>query len=259
MNAEDVGNYWEANAPSWTEQVRKGLDVYRDLVNTPAFLELLPDVTGLDGLDIGCGEGANTRILAKRGARMSAIDISPSFVDAAKKYEPETAISYLVADAASLPFSASSFNFTTAFMSLMDMPNQQTVLAEAHRVTKPGGFLQFSILHPCFVPSRRKAVRDEKGEATGVLIMDYFTETNGEVEQWHFSALPASDRNAQAPFAVPRFHRTLATWVDYICKAGWKIEAICEPSASPEAARQNPIVADTRIAPLFLIVRCRRS
>ena len=37
---------------------------------------MLPDVRGLAGLDIGCGEGHNTRLLAGRGARLTAIDIS---------------------------------------------------------------------------------------------------------------------------------------------------------------------------------------
>jgi trans-aconitate methyltransferase len=41
-----------------------GHDIYRDHLNTPAFFAMLPDVEGLAGLDIGCGEGHNTRLLA---------------------------------------------------------------------------------------------------------------------------------------------------------------------------------------------------
>ena len=37
---------------------------------------MLPDVRGLLGLDIGCGEGHNTRLLAGRGARVVAVDIA---------------------------------------------------------------------------------------------------------------------------------------------------------------------------------------
>ncbi len=46
---------------------RAGFDVYRDALNTPAFLAVLPDVRGQRGLDVGCGEGHNTRLLAERG------------------------------------------------------------------------------------------------------------------------------------------------------------------------------------------------
>ena len=41
---------------------------YRDYLNTPAFFDMLTDVNGLFGLDIGCSEGRNTRLLAERGA-----------------------------------------------------------------------------------------------------------------------------------------------------------------------------------------------
>jgi trans-aconitate methyltransferase len=68
MDHEEVGRYWDANAEAWTELVRAGYDHYRDGLNTPAFLEMLPDVEGLAGLDVGCGEGHNTRLVAERGA-----------------------------------------------------------------------------------------------------------------------------------------------------------------------------------------------
>lgn len=80
MDHEEVGRYWDENADVWTELVRAGYDHYRDGLNTPAFLDMLPDVNSLSGLDVGCGEGHNTRLLAQRGARMTAIDISKSFI-----------------------------------------------------------------------------------------------------------------------------------------------------------------------------------
>ncbi len=67
MDHEEVGCYWDENAEVWTELVRSGYDHYRDGLNTPAFLEMLPDVNGLSGLDVGCGEGHNTP--SARGAR----------------------------------------------------------------------------------------------------------------------------------------------------------------------------------------------
>ena len=70
MDHIEVGRYWNRNADAWTALARAGYDVYRDHLNTPAFLAMLPEVAGLSGLDIGCGEGHNTRLLARRGARM---------------------------------------------------------------------------------------------------------------------------------------------------------------------------------------------
>ena len=150
MDHSQVGRYWDGNADTWTKLSRAGYDVYRDHLNTPAFFEMLPDVDGLQGLDIGCGEGHNTRQLAQRGAWGSAIDISQVFVRHAKALEDQEAlgIRYQVASAVELPFADSVFDFATGFMSFMDIAETGIVLGEAHRVLQPGGFLQFSITHP---------------------------------------------------------------------------------------------------------------
>ena len=66
---------------AWTALTRGGYDVYRDLVNTPAFLAMLPPIEGLLCLDLGCGEGHNTRMLANQGARAVAVDISDSLIE----------------------------------------------------------------------------------------------------------------------------------------------------------------------------------
>src|ERR671916_3059740 len=87
MDHEEVGRYWDGNAEAWTELVRAGYDHYRDGLNTPAFLAMLPGVDGFAGLDLGCGEGHNTRLLAERGARMTGIDISPALVRHAREAE----------------------------------------------------------------------------------------------------------------------------------------------------------------------------
>jgi SAM-dependent methyltransferase len=260
MDPSIVAAHWEANAEAWTRHSRAGYDVYRDALNTPAFLAMLPPIDGLEGLDIGCGEGSNTRQLARWGAKMTAVDIAPTFLRHAQ--DSETAdplgIRYQLGDSMALPFADASFDFATAFMSLMDMPNQHAVLGQAQRVLRPGGFLQFSILHPCFVPPRRRNIRDAEGVPRAVEVADYFEETNGAVETWWFSSLPAEERGEVEPFRVPRFHRTLSDWVSMIVDAELVIDAFGEPRATEAQAAAEPIIADTRVAPIFLHVRARR-
>ncbi|RVU14769.1 class I SAM-dependent methyltransferase [Methylobacterium oryzihabitans] len=260
MQDRDVAECWEANADAWTRHVRAGFDIYRDALNTPAFLAMLPRVSGLSGLDIGCGEGANTRQIARLGAIMQGIDVAPTFVRHARTAEAAEplGIVYQTADGTNLPFEENGFDFATAFMSLMDIPDQAKVLREAHRVVRRGGFLQFSILHPCFVPAYRKVLRDGDGKTRAVEVGGYFDRIDGRVDTWWFSTLSADAREKDAPFRIPRFHRTLSEWVKMICEAGWVIEQFAEPCADAELAEREPVVADTRVVPISLIIRARK-
>src|SRR5215207_6062875 len=212
MDHEEVGRYWDENAEVWTELVRAGYDHYRDGLNTPAFFEMLPDVRGLSGLDVGCGEGHNTRLLAGRGARMTGIDISRTFIHHAREAEERQppGIRYEVTSAVDLPFDEASFDFATAFMSLMDIPETERVLGEAFRVLRPGGFLQFSIGHRCFATPHHKNLRDDSGHAYAHEVGDYFCKREGQVEEWIFSAAPPEVQEGLRAFRVPCFTQTLS-------------------------------------------------
>ena len=175
MNDYEAGRCWESNAEAWTRLARAGWDVFRDHINTPAFFEMLPPVAGLRGLDIGCGEGHNTRLLKERGAAVYAFDIAPAFVRRAAEAGGE--IAWAVASAQALPFPSGAFDFATAFMTLMDVPAPDEALRETARVLKPGGWLQFSISHPCFDTPHRRKVRDANGRAVAIETGGYFDKT----------------------------------------------------------------------------------
>jgi hypothetical protein len=98
-------------------------------------------------------------------------------------------------------------------------------------------------------------LRDRRGRDRAVELAGYFDEMSGEIETWWFSNAPREEREAVAPFRVPRFHRTLGSWVGMICRAGFVIQEFGEPSASEELASEIPFIADTRVAALFLHAR----
>lgn len=266
MDDREVGRYWDANAEAWTALSRAGYDVYRDLVNTPAFLRLLGDVAGLRGLDVGCGEGHNTRLLARAGAKMMAIDISETFLGHARQAEADEplGINYRLASAQALPFDDASFDLATAFMSLMDVPQPGRAIAEIARVLAPGGLFQFSITHPCFQTPQWRWIRDEAGRRTGVVCGDYFGPTgdggagDGRIDEWTFGAAPPEARAGLPPFSIPRFDRTLEWWINTLRDAGFAIDRIAEPCADEATVAAHPAVADTRIVAYFLHIRCRK-
>jgi SAM-dependent methyltransferase len=253
----EIAAQWEANAPGWIELSRAGFDVYRDLVNTPAFLALLPEVAGLRCLDIGCGEGHNTRLVAGRGASVVAVDLVWPFLVAAAA-ERARPVAYARADATSLPFVDATFDAVTAFMSIMDVADPEGALVEVFRVLRPGGFVQFSIGHPATTTPVRRWVTDEEGRRRALAVGDYFSQ-GVLTESWTFGEAPAELRERHPPFMVSSARRTLSGWLNAVIAAGFVIEAVAEPYADPVTAAAHPEVADTAIVPYFLIVRARRQ
>lgn len=260
MDHEAAGRYWNDNAEVWTTLARGGYDVYRDHLNTPAFFAALPEVRGHSGLDIGCGEGHNTRLLAGRGALVSAIDISEIFIDHARAEEARAplGIDYRVASMVELPFEDGAFDFAIACMSLMEAPETERVLSEAFRVLRPGGFLQCSIEHPCFATRHRRNLRNAEGTTYAFEIGDYYQPLNGEIEEWIFGAAPAEVKAGMRRFRIPRFTRTLSTWLTMMIHAGFVIEYVGEPRPSDETVRAYPSLQDAQVIAYFLHLRLRK-
>jgi len=260
MDHEEVGRFWNANADVWTKLARAGYDVYRDYLNTPAFFDMLPNVAGLAGLDSGCGEGHNTRLLAKRGAQVTAIDIAENYISNARQVEAHEplGIDYRVASAVNLPFADATFDFATAFMSFMDIPETDQVLAEARRVLKPGGFLQFSISHPCFDTLHRRNLRDAHGLTYAIEVGDYFRNLDGEIDEWLFGAAPLHVKQGLPKFKTPRFTRTISQWLNLLINTGFQLERVAEPRPSDATVRACPDMQDAQVVAYFLHIRVRK-
>src|SRR5882672_3496162 len=153
ISEAEVSEQWNRNADLWASQVRAGFDVSRDYWNNPAFLEFICDLKGREVLDAGCGEGYNTRIFARRGARMTGVDISPRMLDLARDEERRDPlrIRYEQASYCDLSvFPDASFDAVVSTMALMDGPDFPLAMTEIARVVRPGGMVAYSILHPCF-------------------------------------------------------------------------------------------------------------
>lgn len=102
---------------------------------------LLGDTAGQRVLDLGCGSGENTLLLALKGARLAAIDISADLLGLARRRlhvnrAPEAEL--LVASAHDLPFEDRSFDAVLGIAILHHL-DLSTVAREVARVLKPGG------------------------------------------------------------------------------------------------------------------------
>ena len=243
LNEAAVAAAWDRNAALWAEEVRSGFDLYRELYTFPAFLDFMPPIDGKQVIDLGCGEGSNTRRFAQLGGVMTGIDLSPEMIKRARQSEEEEplGITYEIGSFSELsPFSDEQFDCALSTMALMDGPDLPAALSAAFRVLRPGGTLCFSILHPCFITSAIRWLTDEDGAYVGLRVGRYFERTPF-VEYWRFGRRPHM-KELQAygePFAVPRFPRTLSDYVNAVSEAGFRLVKIEEPRPSEEMAREH--------------------
>ena len=92
------------------------------------------------------GIGGPARLLAKTyGCRVTGLDITPQFVAAATELTELTGLASLVhfdqGDATRMPYANGSFDAAICFYVGMNLLDKPGVLAETHRVLKPGGRL----------------------------------------------------------------------------------------------------------------------
>lgn len=106
-------------------------------------LELLGDVEGLDVLHVGCGDGALSAALSRRGGRVTGLDPDPRMLNAARmRAEAESVDLHLVpCRAEALPFADETFDPVVAVTVPCFIPQPDQAMAEMARVLKPGGRL----------------------------------------------------------------------------------------------------------------------
>lgn len=240
---------WNVGADAWDEFVESGADYYRHAIHGPALLRACEPVQALDILDLGCGQGFFCRELAKRGARVVAIDVADQQIAYAKLHEQQEplGIEYHVMSAtrAAEHLQERRFHLVTACMALHDMANVAAILRSTFALLPKGGRMVFSIPHPCTDTPFREWELDQAGNKTALKIDHYF-DSGPAICHWNMKRL-------KYHWETPYWRYTLSEWSEMIAEAGFLIRRIHEPRPTEEQVQQNPHLEDSCRLPIFLI------
>jgi SAM-dependent methyltransferase len=193
---------------------------------------LPPDLSGQRVLDMACGLGELSRLLAGHGASVTAMDVSANMLGHARDRaagRPDD-IRYLVGDVTTTDWwDGNVFDGAVCNMALMDVDDLAAALGTAARVLTPGAWFSYSLLHPCF-PGLRNGASEQ---------LPSWPPDHGYAAEGWWTTHGDGVRGR-----VGANHRMLSTYLNATLRAGFVLEEFGEPATQ---------------VPRFLIVGCRRA
>jgi ubiquinone/menaquinone biosynthesis C-methylase UbiE len=134
----DISTSYDTVAPSYAELVVTGADWEDHAFDL--LTELLPGDSRAV-LDVGCGPGRTTGLLAARELQVVGIDLSPGMIEVARRDHPE--LDFRVGSMTALDLPDDSVAGVLSWWSIIHLPRDVApqAFAEFHRVLTPGGVL----------------------------------------------------------------------------------------------------------------------
>jgi SAM-dependent methyltransferase len=231
------------NIESWDRvAARRGEAAGADVVQygpdlpTEADLRLCGDVGGRRVLDLGCGAGENAITMARLGAHVIAIDVSPAQLALGRRLADaaEVRVEWHESDAADLAFlRADSIDLAFSAGAVHEIEDFDRLLRQVHRVLRPGAAFVFSHDHPM----RLAVGRD--GTGPGVLPLGRL-----EVRRSYFDLSPIiTTRDDEAIEVWPR---AIADVFSALHRAGYRVDVLLEPepvsSSDPGPATPTAVI-----------------
>jgi SAM-dependent methyltransferase len=103
-----------------------------------------PWCAGREVLDVACGVGYGTAVLAETAARVVGGDIDPQAIAYARRRYARANVDFRVLDATTLPFPAESFDTVCSFETIEHLAQPEALVAEAARVLRGDGLFVVS-------------------------------------------------------------------------------------------------------------------
>ncbi len=239
VSQSETQQQWEALASFWIQRCHEG-EPNREGMLDRWMLDTLGDISGLRIVDLGCGEGRFCRILGRQEASyLLGIDLCERLIEEAIAQKISDVEHYQIGNVETLESVENcSFDIAVSYVSLVDIPDLNAVVASSYRVVKPGGRFVVCNLAPMGTASNVR-ITDPDGTRTAFRVDHYFDES-GRVSRI-------------LDHELTNFHRTLSTYINCFLKAGFVLQGIHEPWPHKEDLVRYPELTNELRAPGFVI------
>ncbi|WP_438023465.1 class I SAM-dependent methyltransferase [Sorangium sp. So ce233] len=240
QNIYDDPGFFEAYS-----QLRRSVEGLPGAPEWPALQALVPALTGLRVVDLGCGFGWFCRWARENGAaHVLGLDVSERMLQRARSETSDEAIAYARADLERLDLPEAAFDFAYSSLALHYIENLDGLLSTVRRALAPGGRLVFSVEHPIYTAPSRPGWRVE-ADGRKTWPVDSYLAEGPRTTDWLAEG-------------VVKQHRTIGATLNALLRAGFAIAHVEEwgPTEAQIAAR--PELAEERERPMFLLVAAQR-
>ena len=233
---------WNKNADFWIKIIRENLDPYRLDVTNKAILNLLKGEKNLKILDAGCGEGYLSRLLAKKGHKVWAIDFCPKLIEAAKELGRKKLfrIKYFLGDFRKTNFPNSFFDVILSHQTINEISNPEMAFKEFSRILRKKGRAILLFLHPYF------EINPEALKNTPFSLA-YFKKNKIKKNYYLVSGI-------KSPSSYFYLHLPLSEWIGLLTKSGFLIKRVEEPHPSLELVKKERWWKENFKKPLFILI-----
>ncbi len=166
MTEKAIKKWWEAQAKDFQKKFGAIVDVnYGPGAPNERRLKLLGNIKGKEILEIGCGGGQCTVYFAKKGAKVTGVDLSEEQLKFAKKLadKHKVDIKFIQGSFQNLSkFKSNSKDIVFSAYALQYSPDLLEVFKQVKRILKKNGLFVFSFDHPIWKMINYKTLKVEK-------------------------------------------------------------------------------------------------
>ena len=149
------------------KQAWAGFAVLEGITGTaaPSLVRFAGIKPGAQVLDVACGSGVVALTAARRGAKVTGLDLTPELVARAKENAAlmRVEVEWHEGDAEALPFADAKFDVVVSQFGHMFAPRPEVAIKEMLRVLTPGGTIAFSTWPPELFTGRTFALMGKYG------------------------------------------------------------------------------------------------